>query len=130
MPPSAPFSAAADLIVALHFAFVVFVVFGGLLAIRWPRTLWLHVPAVVWGVLIEFSGWICPLTPLENRLREGQGQRGYQGDFIEHYILPALYPEGLTRRDQLFLGAVAAAINLAIYAFIFLRRRRSVAKDI
>lgn len=120
----------AELVVALHFAFVLFVILGGLLVIRWPRVIWLHVPAVTWGVLIEFSGWICPLTPLENRLREVRGQRGYQGDFIEHYILPALYPEGLTRSNQLVLGGIAAVLNIAIYAFIFRRRRRSAAKDI
>jgi hypothetical protein len=114
----------ADLIVFLHFAFVVFVVLGGLLALRWPRVVWVHVPAVIWGTLVEFTGWICPLTPLENRLRREAGDAGYQGDFIAHYILPALYPNGLTRRDQLMLGAVAIAINVAIYALVFARYRR------
>lgn len=97
----------AELIVAVHFAFVVFVVLGGLLALRWPRAAWIHLPAVIWGVLIEFTGWICPLTPLENRLRRASGEAGYQGDFIAHYILPVLYPDGLTRTDQLMLGGVA-----------------------
>ena len=104
--------------------------FGGLLAIRWPRIFWVHLPAAVWGVLIEFTGWICPLTPLENRLRRQQGEAGYEGDFIAHYILPVLYPEGLTRRDQLFLGGLALAINVGIYAWIFLKRRRLPVKDI
>jgi hypothetical protein len=80
----------------------------------------------VWGVLIEFSGWICPLTPLENTLRRTQGGTGYRGDFVAHYILPLLYPEGLNRTDQLILGGTALAINIAVYSFVFLRRRRSV----
>ena len=120
----------AELIVAVHFAFVMFVVLGGLLALRWPRVAWIHLPAVIWGVLIEFTGWICPLTPLENRLRRASGEAGYQGDFIAHYILPVLYPDGLTRTDQLMLGGVALAINVAVYAFVIVRHRRSRAKDI
>jgi Protein of Unknown function (DUF2784) len=118
----------ADLIVAIHFGFVLFVVFGGLLVLRWPRVVWLHVPAVVWGALVEFTGWICPLTPLENRLRRAGGEADYQGDFIARYILAALYPNGLTRNDQLMLGAFAIAINAAIYAFVFIRLRRSSTK--
>ncbi len=118
----------ANLIVLVHFLFVVFVVLGGLLALRWPRIIWLHVPAVIWGALVEFTGWICPLTPLENRLRRAAGETSYQGDFIAHYILPALYPNGLTRRDQLMLGGIALALNLAIYAFVFVRHRRSTPK--
>ena len=114
----------ADLIVALHFLFVAFVVLGGLLALRWPRVAWLHVPAVIWGALVEFTGWICPLTPLENRLRRAGGESGYQGDFIAHYILPVLYPSGLTRRDQLVLGGVALGINILIYTFVAVRHRR------
>lgn len=113
----------ADAVVALHFAFVVFVVLGGLLALRWPRIIWLHGPAVIWGALIEFNGWICPLTPLENRLRRAAGEAGYQGDFVAHYILPVLYPNGLTRTDQLVLGGLALAINVAIYTLVAVRRR-------
>ena len=120
----------ADAIVALHFAFVLFVVFGGLLVLRWPRVLWLHVPGVIWGALVEFTGWICPLTPLENRLRRAAGETGYQGDFIAHYILPVLYPNGLTRADQLMLGGLALALNVVIYLFVFVRHRRRAAKDI
>ena len=116
----------ADLIVLLHFAFVVFVVLGGLLALRWPRVVWLHVPAVIWGALVEFTGWICPLTPLENRLRAAAGESRYEGDFIAHYILPALYPNGLTRRDQLMLGGIALAINITIYAVVIVRKRQGV----
>jgi hypothetical protein len=120
----------ADLIVLLHVAFVVFVVLGGLLALRWPRVIWLHVPAVIWGALVEFTGWICPLTPLENRLRRASGEASYQGDFIAHYILPALYPNGLTRSDQLMLGAIALAVNVGIYVLVAARHRRSAPKDI
>jgi hypothetical protein len=114
----------ADLIVALHFAFVVFVVLGGLLALRWPRAAWVHIPAVFWGALVEFTGWICPLTPLENRLRRAAGETVYQGDFIAHHLLPVLYPDGLTRRDQLMLGMAALGINLAVYAAAIARHRR------
>lgn len=120
----------SDLIVFFHFLFVLFVVCGGALALWWPRIIWLHVPAVIWGVLIEFCGWICPLTPLENRLRRAHGEAGYEGDFIAHYILPLLYPAGLTRGRQLILGALALSINLAVYALVFARHRRSAAKDI
>src|SRR6187455_1179777 len=115
----------ADLVVLLHFLFVIFVVCGGVLALWWPR-----IPAVLWGAFMEFSGWICPLTPLENRLRRAQGETAYQGDFIAHHILPALYPGGLTRTHQLFLGGLALAINLGIYTLVFARRRRSAVKDI
>jgi uncharacterized protein DUF2784 len=112
---------AADLVVVLHFAFVLFVVFGGLLVLWWPRVAYLHVPAAIWGALIEFTGWICPLTPLENALRARAGQAGYQGDFVEHYILPALYPAALTRDIQLLLGAIVLLLNLAIYAYVLRR---------
>ena len=125
-----PSDTVADLVVLLHFLFVLFVVCGGILALWWPRIIWAHVPAAVWGVLIEFGGWICPLTPIENRLRLAQGKDAYEGDFIAHYILPVLYPEGLTRRHQLVLGGLALSINLVVYALVFSRRRRSAAKDI
>ena len=120
----------ADLLVLFHFLFLLFVVCGGALALRWPRVLWLHLPAAVWGVLIEFSGWTCPLTPLENRLRRAQGEAGYEGDFVANYILPVLYPEGLTRRSQVVLGALALCINLAVYTLVLARHRSSAAKDI
>ena len=96
---------------------------GGLLAFWWPRVIWVHIPAAIWGVAIEFGGWICPLTPLEQHLRQQQGEAGYQRDFIAHYILPLLYPDGLTRRDQVFLGGVALTLNIVVYALVFLRRR-------
>jgi hypothetical protein len=120
----------ADLVVLLHFLFVLFVVCGGALALWWPRIIWLHVPAVLWGAWIEFSGGICPLTPLENELRRAQGQAAYEGDFIAHYILPVLYPGGLTRTHQLVLGALALLLNVVIYAAVFGRPRRPTVKDI
>lgn len=119
---------AADAIVALHLAFVLFVALGAILVLRWPRVAWFHVPAVIWGALVEFTGWICPLTPLENRLRRSAGETGYQGDFIAHYVLPVLYPNGLTRHDQLVLGGVALTINVAIYAVVLARHRRTAVK--
>lgn len=108
----------ADLVVVAHFLFVVFVVFGGLLVLRWPKLAYVHLPVAAYGVLIEFVGWVCPLTPLEKRLRESAGQQGYEGGFVEHYILPVLYPSGLTRGVQLVLGALVILINLTIYAVI------------
>jgi len=108
----------ADLIVLIHFAFVLFVIFGGLLALRWPKAAYVHLPIAVYGALIELVGWICPLTPLEKRLRESAGLEGYQGGFVEHYILPALYPSGLTRNIQVALGGLVIVLNLAVYALV------------
>jgi hypothetical protein len=113
----------ADLVVLFHATFVAFVVLGGLLVLRWPRVAWLHVPAVLWGALIEFAGWICPLTPLENSLRERAGQGGYTGGFIQHYLLSALYPSGLTTHVRWILGALVVAINVLAYGSVWLRRR-------
>ena len=113
---------AADMVVAFHAAFVVFVVVGGLLCLRWPRAIWLHLPAVVWGVFIEFAGWICPLTPLENFLRAQASETTYQGGFIQRYLLAALYPADLTRRVQFVLGGLALLVNLVVYALIAKRR--------
>ncbi|MEQ1794457.1 MAG: DUF2784 domain-containing protein [Nitrospira sp.] len=109
----------ADAVLLLHLAFVLFVLFGGLLALRWRSILWVHLPAVFWGAFVEFSGWICPLTPLENWLRTQGGEDGYQSDFVMHYVLPLLYPEGLTQEVQLLLGAIVVAVNLAIYGWIW-----------
>jgi len=115
----------ADLVVVFHFAFVLFVVFGGLLALRWPKVAYVHLPVAVYGGLIELVGWVCPLTPLEKRLRESAGLQGYEGGFVEHYVLPVLYPSGLTRAIQLSLGLVVIALNLAIYWVIAVRRKTS-----
>jgi cobalamin synthase len=117
----------ADLVVGVHALFVTFVVLGGILALRWPWVPLLHLPAAVWGALIEFQGWICPLTPLEKSLRAAAGEAGYQGGFIEHYLLPALYPAGLTRSVQLVLGTAVIVVNVLVYAYLLrrVRRRRS-----
>jgi uncharacterized membrane protein YhhN len=112
----------ADLVLVAHFAFVLFVVLGGLLVLRWPRLAYVHVPVAIYGALIELVGWICPLTPLENSLRAQAGEAGYQGSFVEHYILPVLYPSALTRGVQVGLGLLVLALNLAIYCY-FLRRK-------
>jgi hypothetical protein len=119
-----PYRLLADLVVVLHLAFVVFAVLGGLLALRWRRAVWTHLPAALWAVVIECTGGICPLTPLENRLRMGAGEAAYAGDFIERHILPVLYPADLTRGMQMVLGALALAANLGIYGLVFWRARR------
>ncbi len=106
----------ADLIVVLHFGFVLFVLLGGLLLIKWPRFVWVHLPAAAWGTFVEFSGWICPLTPLENWLREQAGDAGYAGDFIAQYLSAILYPEDLARKVQVILGILVLSINLTIYS--------------
>jgi hypothetical protein len=121
---SGAFRLLADAALILHLGFVVFVLFGGLLVLRWPRMAWIHVPAAVWGVLIEYGGWICPLTPLENSLRERSGLAPYSGDFVEHYLLPLLYPLHLARLDQILLGTFAFVANGVIYWFVI--RTRSI----
>jgi len=114
----------ADLVLVLHLAFVAFVALGGLAVLRRPRLAWLHLPAVVWGAWIELAGGICPLTPLENRLRRAAGEAGYEGGMIEHYLLAALYPEGLTRGAQVALGVATLTVNCAVYGWLLWRRRR------
>ena len=114
----------ADLTVLVHLAFVIFVVAGGLLALRWPAIRWAHLPAAVWGAWIEFTGGICPLTPLENALRQRAGEAPYGGDFVTHYVLPVLYPAGLTRPTQLVLGLLVVGVNAAVYACLWARARR------
>jgi hypothetical protein len=111
----------ADAVLLLHLAFIVFVAAGALLLWRWPRIAWLHVPAVLWGAYAELSGTICPLTPLENGLRAAAGEQGYAGDFVGHYLLALIYPQGLTREVQLLIGAGVALVNLTLYA-LWLRR--------
>jgi hypothetical protein len=118
------FRLAADLLVLAHLAFILFVCLGGLLAIRRPRWAWLHVPAAAWGVLVEFSGWVCPLTPLEGWLRGLAGEIGYRGGFVEHYLIPLIYPPGLTASAQWALGGFVAAVNAMLYAIAWRRWRR------
>ena len=115
----------ADLVLIVHLAFVLFVALGGLLVLRRPRLMWLHLPAVVWGTLIELLGVFCPLTPLETTLRELGGQTGYGDDFIAHYITAVIYPSGLTRGIQVALGFGALLLNMAIYGYGLFRKRRS-----
>jgi len=118
----------ADLVLLLHLAFVIFVVAGGLLALRWPRATWIHLPCAAWGAFIEFAGWICPLTPLENRLRQAAGGAGFEGGFVEHYVIPLLYPGNLTRGAQVTLGLLVILSNALVYALVW-RRCRARALD-
>ena len=121
----------ADCVVVIHGAFVLFVVFGGLLALRWPRAAPIHLPAAVWGAAVEFCGWICPLTPLENRLRRLGGGEGYRGGWVEHYLVPLIYPAGLTEGRQFVLGAIVVVLNALVYGIVWRRRtrQRGINKD-
>jgi hypothetical protein len=118
------FQALADLVVVAHLGFIVFALLGALLALRWPGVLWVHAPAAVWAVAIELGGWICPLTPLENSLRRAGGAAGYPSGFIEHYLLPVIYPPGLTREIQIVLGLGLLAINALVYRAVWYRWRK------
>lgn len=118
-----PYRLLADLVLILHAGFVVFVMLGALLVLRRPRIAWVHVPVALWGAGIEFLGGICPLTPLENHWRRMAGELGYPGGFVEHYVVSVLYPDGLTRRVQLVLGALVLLFNGSIYAWVLWRRR-------
>ncbi|MFA7346742.1 MAG: DUF2784 domain-containing protein [Desulfurivibrionaceae bacterium] len=120
------FRLAADGILLLHLTFTLFTVLGGLLVLRRPSLLWVHLIALLWGVVIEWADWICPLTPLENFLRERGGEAGYAGGFIEHYVALVLYPEDLTIELRYLLGLGLVAVNLVIYGYIFLVRRRKL----
>ena len=117
-----PFSVLADLVVVIHFFFVLFVVFGGLLSLYKQGWAWLHIPAALWGAFVELTGWICPLTPLENRLRIQGGGEGYVSDFIDRYITSLLYPSGLTSRLQIIIGVFVIVINVSIYGWIIWKR--------
>ncbi len=118
----------ADLVLIVHLAFVVFVVWGGLLVLKWRWIAWLHLPAAVWGAVVEFTGWICPLTPLENRLREQGGEASYRSDFIAEHLLPLLYPESLTHNVQLLLGTGVVVLNAAVYWGLWQMQRRRVSR--
>ena len=122
-----PYSLLADVLLLLHGAFVLFVVAGGLLVLRWPRLAWVHLPAAVWGAAIEFLGFVCPLTPIEKAWRRTAGGAAYEGGFIEHYVTAALYPMGLTRPVQIGLGLLVLAINGVVYWVLW--RRRSGSAD-
>lgn len=114
----------ADMVLVLHLGFIAYVVFGSALLWRWPGSVWLHLPTALWGAWIEVSGGICPLTPLENRLRRSAGESGYAGSFVERYLLPLVYPDGLTREVQLVLGLGVVLVNLLGYALWLLHRTR------
>jgi len=109
----------ADLVLIAHLLFIVFVIFGGLIVLKWHRTMWLHIPCAIWGVLIEFFGWICPLTYLENYFRRAGNASSYEGGFIQHYLMPIIYPQGLTTGIQILLGVIVVAINLVIYYYVW-----------
>ena len=113
----------ADLVLLFHLAFILFVVLGSLLVWRFPRLAWLHLPAVMWAGLIEISGRVCPLTPLENNLRQLSGEAGYRGGFVEHYLLPIIYPHALSREMQIGLGIAVIVINVVAYTVLQRRRR-------
>jgi hypothetical protein len=118
------FRSLADVVIVTHFAFVLFVIFGGLLVPRWPNVAWVHLPVALYGVLIEYIGFICPLTPLEIWLRQHGGEQGYTGGFVAHYITAILYPMGLTRTLQIVLGSLVLVINGGVYLYVLTRRTR------
>lgn len=118
----------ADVLLVVHGLFILWVLLGALAVWRWPWLAWVHLPAAAWGVWIEWSGGLCPLTPLEWRLRELAGQAGHRGGFIEHYLAAALYPEGLTREVQLVLGAIVLVVNLGLYGVVLWRWRARCAR--
>ena len=115
----------ADLVVVVHALFVAFAVLGGILVLWRPWVAWLHLPAAIWAVLIEYAGWICPLTPLENALRARAGVATYNDGFISHYLLRALYPAGLTREIQWILGSIALGVNVFVYGLVLRRCRHA-----
>ncbi len=119
-----PYRFLADALVVFHLSFVGFVIFGGLLVVRWPRMAFAHLPAAAWGVFIEWSGLICPLTYLENNWRRLGHVESYQGGFIDHYIMPVLYPDGLTRNIQFILGGGILVLNITLYVITVRRLRR------
>lgn len=116
------YRAVADALVAFHLGFILFVMLGALLAFRWPRVVWLHLPCAIWGAWVELAGWVCPLTPLEVELRRKGGLEGYSGGFIENYITPVVYPEALTRAGQLVLGIAVLVLNAFLYWRLWRRR--------
>ena len=120
---------AADAVLVLHLLFILFVVAGALLVLRWPRMAWLHLPAAAWGTFVEATGRICPLTTLENVLRRQAGLEGYTDSFVEHYLVPVIYPAGLTRDIQWWLAAVVVVTNVVCYSYILRRRRKTRIND-
>lgn len=120
---------AADLVLVVHLGFIVFVILGGLLLLRFPKIMYLHIPAAVWGAVVEISGRICPLTTWENDLRQSAGESGYAESFVEHYLVPIIYPAGLTRDVQLTLAGIVVFANIVIYGWLLYRWNRSRARE-
>jgi hypothetical protein len=118
------FRSLADVVLVTHLTFVLFVIFGGLLVLRWPNVAWVHLPVALYGVLIEYIGFICPLTPLEIWLRQHGGEQGYTGGFVAHYVTAMLYPTGLTRTLQIVLGSLVLVINGGVYLYVLTHRTR------
>lgn len=114
---------AADIVLLVHFAFIIFVVVGGIMALRWPQLVWAHLPCLAWGVIIEFTGRVCPLTPLELHFRMMAGEAGYSGDFINRYLAPVIYPAGLSRQLQIGLGIALLLGNSVLYTLLWHRRQ-------
>jgi len=114
-----------DVVLIVHLTFIVFVIFGGFLAYRWRWLLWIHLLAAVWASALEFGGWICPLTPLENWFRQAGGEAGYPGGFLEHYLLRIIYPTGLTPDIQIYLGFGVIAINALAYWMVWVSQKRN-----
>jgi hypothetical protein len=125
---SVAFRLLADATVVLHLLFVAFVICGGVLVLRWPRVAWAHLPAAVWGAWVEFAGWVCPLTPLENWLRAQSGAATYSTSFVERYLLPVLYPASLSRDVQWILGVLVLVMNGIVYAVVVRWRRKQVTR--
>ena len=109
----------ADLVLIAHALFIAFVIFGGLIVLKWHKVMWLHIPCAIWGALIEFFGWICPLTYLENYLRGPGNANYYEGGFIQHYLIPIIYPAGLTTGIQILLGVIVIGINIIVYSLVW-----------
>ena len=118
------YSFLADLLMVLHLVFILYVIAGALLIFKWPKTLLLHLPACFWGMTVEFIGWICPLTPWEIQLRRLGGEEGYTGSFIEHYLIPIIYPSGLTREVQMVVGGTVLIVNLSLYNLNLIKKRK------
>jgi len=119
----------ADGVVVLHLFFILFVVLGGIMTLVRPKVIWVHIPCVLWAIIIELTGKICPLTPLENELRARAGQGMYSGDFVMHYIEPMIYLEGLTRQLQIILGVIVALVNMIVYIWIYIRKKQKCLKN-
>lgn len=113
------FRIAADALVILHLLFIIFALLGGLLVLWRTNLMFLHIPAAIWAAIVSFKGWVCPLTPLENSLRYKAGAQGYSEGFVEHYVIPIIYPNGLNFDVQIILGVTAVAVNIAVYTFVY-----------